>query len=161
LAADRKQIVDLEESVKAGEFSFYGNREESKLALRSTIDVLNAELELTSAQQALIHERAAEYVDRAQLLASMGVLAPATLGAHVDLYDPAANFRRVEHKGETPLEWPAKAFDAIGAPRIGPNPPASLADAKSSGSAMPATPTAEDPIQSILSTLDKPPPEPK
>jgi outer membrane protein/S-layer protein transport system outer membrane protein len=161
LASDRKQIVNLDDSVKAGEFSFYGNREESKLALRTTIDVLNAELELTSAQQALIRERAAEYVDRVQLLAAMGVLTPTLLSSRVNLYDPAANFRRVRHKGETPLEWPARALDAIGAPRVGPEPPASLAGAKSEGSSMPATPQAETPILSILSTLDKPPPEPK
>jgi outer membrane protein/S-layer protein transport system outer membrane protein len=161
LAVSRDQIRSYDEEMKADEFSFYGNREEQKMALRSTIEVLNAELELTTAQQNLARARATEYIARAQLLDAMGMLTPAALSSHVSAYDPAANFRHVRHRGETPLEWPVRALDSIVAPKIGPNPPASVADVHVSGSVMPAEPTGEGPIRSILSTLETPPPEPK
>lgn len=161
LSVSRDQIRSYDEEMKADEFSFYGNREEQKMALRSTIEVLNAELELTTAQQNLVRARATEYIARAQLLDTMGMLTPAALSSHVSAYDPAQNFRRVRHRGETPLEWPVRALDSIAAPKIGPNPPASVADVHMSGSVMPPEPTGEGPIRSILSTLETPPPEPK
>lgn len=160
LVAARKQLSSLSDEVAADEFSFYGNREEAKLALRSTIDVLNAELELTGAQQNLIRARATEYSTRVQLLAAMGVLTPTLLSPKVPIYDAADHLRHVQHAGETPLEWPARALDAIGQPKISPPPPASIADAKPEGSPMPPAPAPAAPIRSILSTLDKPPPEP-
>ncbi|HEY2483013.1 MAG TPA: TolC family protein, partial [Caulobacteraceae bacterium] len=161
LSASRAQITSYDDEVKADEFSFYGNSQEQKMALRSTIEVLNAELELTTAQQNLVRARATEYVARAQLLAAMGILTPAALSSRVAAYDPAENFRHVRHKGETPLEWPVRALDSIAAVKIGPNPPASIAEAHGGGSVMPPAPTAEEPIRSILSTLQSPPPEPK
>jgi outer membrane protein/S-layer protein transport system outer membrane protein len=161
LSLSRSQIKSYDDEVKADEFSFYGNREEQKMALRSTIEVLNAELELTTAQQNLVRARATEYIARAQLLEAMGILTPAALSSRVAAYDPAENFRHVRHRGETPLEWPVRALDSIVAPRIGPNPPASIAEAHRSGTPMPPAPTGEGPIRSILSTLESPPPEPK
>ena len=161
LVSSRSQIRSYDEEVKADEFSFYGNRQEQKMALRSTIEVLNAELELTTAQQNLVRARSTEYVARAQLLAAMGILTPAALNSRVAAYDPAENFRHVRHRGETPLEWPVRALDSIAAPKIGPNPPASIAEAHPGGSVMPPAPTGEGPIRSILSTLETPPPEPK
>ncbi len=161
LSVSRDQIRSYDEEMKADEFSFYGNREEQKMALRSTIEVLNAELELTTAQQNLVRARATEYTARAQLLDTMGMLTPAALSSRVSAYDPAENFRHVRHRGETPLEWPVRALDSIAAPKIGSNPPASVADVHVSGSVMPPEPTGEGPIRSILSTLETPPPEPK
>ena len=161
IATLRNQIKTLEAAVEANTFSFYGNREEEKNALRSTIDVLNAQLELTNTQQAMIRARAEEYVGQVQLLAVMGVLNPAALSPDVRAYDPAQNFRSVQHKGETPLEWPARTLDAIGGMRVGKEPAASVAEIRGAGSAMPAAPDPEAPITSILSTLDKPPPVPR
>jgi hypothetical protein len=161
LSTTRLQITGLDAEVKADEFSFYGNRQEEKMALRSTIEVLNAELELTTAQQNLVRARATEYIARAQLLQAMGLLTPASLTSNVTTYDPAANFRHVQHRWETPLEWPARALERFTAPPIGPNPPAAIAEARPAGTVMPAKPVGEGPIRSILSTLDTPPPEPK
>ena len=160
LVAARLQIDSLAQVVNADEYSFYGNREEAKLALRSTIDVLNAQLELTTAQQALIRARATEYAARVELLATIGVLSPATLSPNVKPYDAVANLRRVEHLGETPLEWPARALDAIGQPGVGRAPPSSIAEAVPGGSPLPPTPAPAAPARSILSTLEAPPPAP-
>lgn len=161
LSASRSQITSYDAEVKADEFSFYGNRQEEKMALRSTIEVLNAELELTTAQQNLVRARATEYVARAQLLQAMGLLNPAALTSKVAAYDPAANFRHVQHRWETPMEWPARIVEKVLTPPIGPNPPAAIAEAHAGGSPMPPKPIGEEPIRSILSTLDTPPPEPK
>ena len=79
LVAERQSLLSLEDEVKNDEFSFYGNRVEEKNALRSTLDVLNAELELSTAQRNLIQARAAEYVARVQLLEDTGVLAATML----------------------------------------------------------------------------------
>ena len=50
-------------------------REEERFALRSTIEVLNAQAELQNAQLAFVRGRANEYVGRVQLLAQVGTLA--------------------------------------------------------------------------------------
>jgi outer membrane protein/S-layer protein transport system outer membrane protein len=161
LAALRTQLKTLEDAAEADTFSFYGNREEEKSALRSTIDVLNAELELTQTQQALIRARSDEYVSQVQLLQAMGVLKVAMLSPGVVSYDPADNFRSVEHRGETPLEWPVRALDAIGQPTVSRPPPASLKEVRPNGQPMPPAPGPEKPLPSILNALDTPPPEPK
>ncbi len=161
LSALRNQLKTLEDAVAASSFAFYGNREEEKLDLRSTIDVLNAQLELTGAQQNVIRARAQEYLGQARILAAMGVLNVAQLSPGVTTYDAAANFREVQHKGETPLEWPARTLDAIGGMRVGAPPPASVAEVRPNASAMPAAPGPEKPIPSILNAIDTPPPEPR
>jgi hypothetical protein len=161
LSTLRTQDKTLEVAVEANTFSFYGNREEEKSALRSTIDVLNAELELTNTQQSIIRVRADEYVGQVQLLAAMGVLSPALLSPDVKAYDPGKNFRDVEHKGETPFEWPGRVLDAIGGAEVGKAPGASVAEIRPNASAMPPAPGPEAPMPSILNTLDQPPPAPK
>ena len=161
LASLRIQLQTLDQAEEADTFSFYGNREEEKNALRSTIDVLNAELELTQTQQALIRARADEYAGQVQLLAAMGVLKVSMLSPGVEVYDPSANFRSVEHKGETPLEWPVRVLDGIGQPKVSREPPASLAEVRPGGVDMPPAPGPEKPLPSILNALDSPPPEPK
>jgi hypothetical protein len=161
IATLRNQVATLEVAVEANTFSFYGNREEEKNALRSTIDVLNAQLELTNTQQSLLRVRADAYVSQVQLLAAMGVLAPDMFSPGVKTYDPAANFRSVEHKGETPLEWPARTLDAIGGIQVGKPPAASVAEIRSNATSMPAAPGPDAPMASILNALDQPPPVPK
>jgi TolC family type I secretion outer membrane protein len=161
LADNRTQLKTLNEAVKANEFAFYGVREEQKSALRTTLDVLNAELELSQAQQQLVRTQANEYLARVQLLGVVGVLTPTLLSPNVPLYDPAANFRKVKDIGQTPMEWPVRALDGLGQPSVKRPPPASVAEVTPAGAAMPPTPGPADPIQSILSTIGTAPPQPK
>ena len=103
LSASRRQVATFEDEVKADEFAFYGVRQEEKFALRSQIEVLNAELELTNAQQNLVRVRAQEYAGRVQLLSNVGTLdartfAPktpryATIAAAVGLSEAAVRQR--------------------------------------------------------------------
>ena len=167
LAALRKQLATLEDEVKADEFAFYGVRQEEKFALRSTIEILNAELELTTAQQNLVRARTNEYVSRVQLLASIGTLTPQLLSTNVKLYDPAKNFNEVKDKGSIPpLELPARALDRlVSFPVPGPRPAAiavNRPDDTGGGEPLPSTPGPQAPVTSILSDLtDVGPPPPK
>lgn len=155
----RRQIATLEEEVSANELAFYGVREEERYALRSNIEVLNASAELANAQQNLARARAAEYVARVQLLAVTGVLTPDALAPAVEPYDAAANFRRVKDRGATPLEWPVRALDALGAPEIPQRKPASIPPVRPDGSPAAAPPAAERPIRSTFEILDQDPSE--
>jgi outer membrane protein len=54
--------------------AYEGNVEEEKAGLRSTIDLLNAQLELTNTRVAVVQDRHDEYVARATLIAAVGAL---------------------------------------------------------------------------------------
>ena len=157
LAASRKQATTFQDEVRADEFAFYGVRQEERFALRSTIEVLNAQLELTNAQQNLVRTRAQEYVGRVQLLAAVGVLDVRRFAPATARYDEAANLKRIRDIGATPLEAPVRILDGALAPQIAPQRPASIAIAHPGGAELPPPPDPDAPITSILSTLDKPP----
>ena len=106
-----------EQQVKADAVAAEGQRQEAQVGLRTTIDVLNAEQEYTTAQLALITSRHDEYVASAQLLAAMGRLEIRYLNPALPAYDPRRNFDRVRHKGWLPVDPIVAAFDAAGAPR--------------------------------------------
>ena len=159
LVSVRLQATSLEAEVKADEVAFYGVRQEQKFALRETIEVLNAELELTNAQQSLVRVRASEYVSRVQLLALIGTLTPKMFSASITEYDPTANFKHVKDIGATPLDIPVRVLDKLGAPPIEGPKGAAISDIHLTGSALPSPPT-DEPIRSILSTLTQPPPKP-
>ena len=164
LAASRKQVSTFEDEVKADEFAFYGVRQEEKFALRSQIEVLNAELELTNAQQNLVRVRAQEYAGRVQLLSNVGTLDARMFAPKTPHYDEAANFRRVKNMGATPLELPVRGLDGLLGPKMEAQRPASIAEARPGGAVLPATPDIDAPITSILATLSRtpatPPPAP-
>ena len=160
LAASRKQVATFEDEVRADEFAFYGVRQEEKFALRSQIEVLNAELELTNAQQNLVRVRAQEYAGRVQLLSNIGTLDARMFAPKTPHYDDAANLRRIRNIGATPLEAPARIFDHVLAPPLAPQRPASIAEARPGGAELPATPDLEAPITSILATLHRTPAAP-
>ena len=160
LAASRRQVSTFEDEVKADEFAFYGVRQEEKFALRSQIEVLNAELELTNAQQNLVRVRAQEYAGRVQLLSVVGTLEARLFAPRTPHYDESANLKRVKNIGATPLEAPARVFDHWISPQITPQRPASIAEARPGGAELPATPDTEAPITSILATLNRTPAAP-
>jgi TolC family type I secretion outer membrane protein len=158
LVALRQQLTTVQDEMKSDQVAFAGVRQEERFALRSTIEVLNAELELSNAQQNLARTRAAEYVSRVQLLAVTGALNVQMLAANVSTYDPAKNFRKIRNIGATPLELPVRALDAIASPRLKPEPPASLPSVRPTGSVLAPTPAdANAPIVSIYSTIEQSP----
>ncbi len=156
LVALRQQLTSAQNEVSSDQVAYAGERQEEKFALRSTIEVLNSELVRSTAQQNLIHVRTSEYIGRVQLLADTGVLSAQMFSPDAVGYDPAANFQRVRNGGATPLEVPVRAFEALLAGKVGPEPPASIAQVRPSGPALPAEPVdADAPIKSIYSTLEQ------
>ncbi|HZV10032.1 MAG TPA: TolC family protein, partial [Novosphingobium sp.] len=83
-------------AVEAAQQSLDGVRAENKIGDRTILDVLNAEQELLNAQVQLVAARHDAYVAAFNLLAAMGRVTPRDLGFdESQIYDPAANYRRV------------------------------------------------------------------
>jgi TolC family type I secretion outer membrane protein len=116
LVLSRTSLVSLAQEVKSTAIALYGVREEEKFALRSTIEILNAQAEATNAQVGFVRARATEYVGRVQLLAATGTLTPDTLSTGVKAYDPVKNFKRVKWVGALPTEIVSRVLDLLSAP---------------------------------------------
>lgn len=114
----RSNVAAGEEAVRAAGVAAEGVRQEAQVGLRTTLDVLNQEVTLRSAQTALANARAAEYVARASLLAAMGGLEGPTLNPTIETYDPAANFDRVRHRGGLPWDGLVETLDRVASPPI-------------------------------------------
>jgi outer membrane protein len=117
LLASRANLVSNEEQVRAGRIAFEGVRQEQQVGLRTTLDVLNAQLELSNAEVALVGARRDEYVASASVLQAMGVLNVANLAPDVERYDPVKSFDKVNHAfGWVPWEPVIQVVDKVGAP---------------------------------------------
>jgi outer membrane protein len=112
----KAQITSNEEQVRANQIAAEGVRQEAQVGLRTTLDVLNAELELRNAQLALVQTRRNAYVAAAVLLQSMGRLEAKNLLQTVQPYDPKKNYDKVKNKGGTPWDPIVSTVDRLGAP---------------------------------------------
>lgn len=108
------------EAVRAATVAAEGVRQEAQVGLRTTLDVLNQELELRNAEVTLASARRNEYVAQANLLAAMGRLEGADLDPTLTLYDPAANYDRVRNRGALPWDGLIETLDRVAAPPIVP-----------------------------------------
>ena len=102
LTSARAQIAAFESQVAAAAVALDGVEQETRVGLRTTLDVLDAEQEHFTAQINLVRAQREEIVAAYQLKAAIGALTAQQLGLPVDLYDPEANYRNVR---ETPGEW--------------------------------------------------------
>lgn len=117
MTAARANIVSGTEQVRAAEIAAEGVRQEQQVGLRTTIDVLNAEQELRSAQLAQVVSRRDEYVAASQVLAALGRLEARNLTPAVPLYDAGAHFRDLKITwGWVPWEEAVGAIDRIATP---------------------------------------------
>jgi len=116
----RSTLQAGEEAVRAATVAAEGVRQEAQVGLRTTLDVLNQELELRNAQVTLASARRNEYVAQANLLAAMGRLAGQDLDADMAIYDPVANYNRVRSRGSLPWDGVIETIDRIAAPLIVP-----------------------------------------
>ena len=98
LEASRRQIGALEAQIKEAQDALEGTREEAIAGARTVLDVLDAELELFTAQtrheQALEQEVDASY----RLQAAIGGLTLAGLDIPGESYDPEAYYREVRNR---------------------------------------------------------------
>ena len=119
LLASRANLVSNEEQVRATKIAFEGVRQEQQVGLRTTLDVLNAQLELANAEVALVVARRDEYVASASVLQAMGVLNVANLAPAVERYDPIKSYDQVNHAfGWVPWEPAVQLIDKVGAPSM-------------------------------------------
>lgn len=116
----RSTLSAGEEAVRAATVAAEGVRQEAQVGLRTTLDVLNQELELRNAQITLASARRNEYVAKASLLAAMGRLEGQDLDPDLDLYDPVRNYERVRNRGALPWDGLVEAVDRIAAPGVVP-----------------------------------------
>ena len=157
LVAARKSLVTLEDEMKADTIAFYGVREEERFALRSTIEVLNAQAELQNAQIGFVRGRANEYVGRVQLLAQVGTLEVGNLAPGIQPYDPERNFKKVRYKGMLPTDLIAQTFDRIALPMEPKKPKAGdTTPIRPPSSDLPAAPISADKVESPKSINDLP-----
>ena len=124
LLAARANLTAIETEVSAANIAFEGTRQEARVGLRTTLDVLITEQDLSNAQLALVGARHDEYLAGAALLVAMGGLEAKDLTQGLTLYDPSRNFKRVTHlPGWTPWDPAIAAVDRIGAPSVVQRPP--------------------------------------
>jgi outer membrane protein len=90
-------IVASEEQVAAATLALRGAREEFEVGEGTTIDVLDRENELLSAQTDLIDAQTNRYVASFALLSRMGLLTVEHLDLGVPTYDPAAYYNAVRN----------------------------------------------------------------
>lgn len=133
----RANTASNAQQVQADQVAFEGVKQEASVGLRTTLDILNAEQELRSAELALTDARHDEYLADASLLAAMGRLNIAALDPAAPAYDPDRSFQRVKHAGALPWDGVVAGLDSIGA---GPAPAAPAGPAtpgKAGGTVMP------------------------
>ena len=112
-----QKAADLEaRQVALEKTSVEGNRLEERAGLRTTIDLLNAESELVSAQIGLLQSRHDAYVSGATLLAAMGFLETRYLAPDADLFHPEKSLKKVEGVYAAPWEGAIAAFDGLAGP---------------------------------------------
>ncbi len=134
LVSTQSAIAIEDRQVDVEKVAVEGNRIEERVGLRSTIDMLNAELELANTRLALVQSRHDEYVAGAALLSAMGLLEARFLTPGVQAYSPEASFDRVKTLGAAPWESAVEVVDGIGAP----NSPAPRVSSPEAGADRPA-----------------------
>jgi outer membrane protein len=114
LIAARSNIDSTAESVRAAEIAAEGTRQEQKVGLRTTLDVLNAEQELRNDELSAAAARHDEYLAGASVLSAMGRLEAKDLIPSITQYDPRSNYRKLRVSwGWVPWEEPLGAIDRI------------------------------------------------
>jgi outer membrane protein len=118
LLGARASVAADEAQVAAANIAFEGSRQESRVGLRSTLDVLIAEENLSAAELSLVNARHDEYVAAADLLGATGALFARDFAPDAPVYDPKVNLDRVRRAWPwTPWTPAVAAVDHIGAIR--------------------------------------------
>jgi outer membrane protein len=113
LNVSKASIRARKQQIEAARIAFEGVSEEARLGARTTLDVLDAEQELLNARTDLASAQRDEYVAAFNLLSAMGLLSVQHLGLGVPVYDPTANYDRVQG-------GPSGTFDGSVVDRISP-----------------------------------------
>ena len=90
------QIESAQAAVNSAQLVVDGTIQERDVGQKTTLDVLNAQAELTSAQEALITSRATRMIAAFSLLAASGKLSPDVLGLSVAVHSADGYIAKVE-----------------------------------------------------------------
>ena len=120
VVSNRSQLDAGVAGVSAARVAAEGVRQEQQVGLRTTLDVLNGELELRNAEINLAVAKRNLYVAQASLLTSMGRLNGEALVPGIEVYDAAANAERVRNRGGLPWDGLIETLDRVVAPPITP-----------------------------------------
>ena len=91
-------VLSAQTQCAAAERALYGVREEAKAGQRTTLDILNAQLELLNARIAQLAAQRDRVVASYALLASVGRLSARALELDVEEYDPSFHFDQVKDR---------------------------------------------------------------
>ena len=116
LSGARASVDSDVAGLAAAHTAFSGIREEYRVGLSTTLDVLIQQQTLENAELALTTARHDAYVASAGVLAAVGRLQAADLVSGVVAYDPRRAFDRVRSRGATPWEPLVAAIDRAGEP---------------------------------------------
>jgi len=108
LQSSTTQIESAKASVEANRIALTGVQEEEKVGQRTTLDVLNAQLEFLGSQIQLVDALAIRVVAEYSLYSAVGRLDAQSLGLSVPYYDPIEHYDIVKNKfwGLTPPSPP-------------------------------------------------------
>ena len=98
LEAARAQLESDQVAVESNKVALQGVREEEKVGQRTLLDVLNAELEYLNSQVSLETTRRNLVVAAYNVIAAMGRLDAAWIGAAANVYDPVVHYKEVRRK---------------------------------------------------------------
>ena len=103
------EIKSAKDAVDANKIALEGVQEEEKVGQRTTLDVLNAQLEYLTSQIGLVTAERDRLVAEYSLYAAVGRLDAQSLGLSVPYYDPIEHYDNVTNKwiGLTPPPPPA------------------------------------------------------
>ena len=96
LAVANAQVSASEQQIRAAQIAFDGAREEAKLGARTTLDVLDAEQDLSDARTNRVVAETDAYIAAYGVVAAMGRLTASDLGLSVQEYDPSEYFNAVK-----------------------------------------------------------------
>ncbi|MGC2409673.1 MAG: TolC family outer membrane protein [Methyloceanibacter sp.] len=98
LQATASEIQSAQSSLEANGIALEGVREEEKVGQRTTLDVLNAQLEYLGSQIQLVTAKRDRAVAEYSLFSSVGRLDAQSLGLSVPYYDPLEHYDIVKNK---------------------------------------------------------------
>ena len=103
LAAARASLTDYRSAVDAAQAAYEGARLQQRAGDRTTLDVLDLARDLLNLRTDYAVVLANEYLARANLLATAGLLEARRLVPGLQPYDPAEHFRAVAGNGDAPV----------------------------------------------------------
>jgi outer membrane protein len=115
LLSTQSALAIQSRQVEVERVAVQGNQVEERAGTRTTIELLNAELELANSRVELVRSRRDEYVARSSLLSAMGLLEVRFIAPGAELYDPQSALKRVEGSGAPPWVDVVAAIDRLGA----------------------------------------------